>query len=86
MLKLLTILFSSLLLISLLYAGENFSEMSTQELISIMGYIKQDNLEEFKKELESRVEKMSEEEKLAYEKNLEKESEWNLRYFCLKMT
>ena len=73
MLKFFAMLLSSLLLISLLYAGENFSEMSTQELISIMGYVKKDNLEKFKKELESRAPKMSEEEKKAYEKNLEKE-------------
>ena len=72
MLKFFTILFSSLLLISFLYAQENFSEMSTQELISIMGYVKKDNLEKFKKELESRVASMSEAEKKAYEKNLEK--------------
>ena len=72
MLKILTILFSSLLLISFLYAGENFSEMSTQELISIMGYVKKENLEKFKKELESRVADMSEAEQKAYEKNLEK--------------
>ena len=72
MLKTIAILFSSVLLISLLYAGENFSEMSTQELISIMGYVKKDNLEKFKKELESRVANMSEAEKKAYEKILEK--------------
>ncbi|MCK4738280.1 MAG: DUF1104 domain-containing protein [Sulfurimonas sp.] len=72
MLKIFTILFSSLLLISLLYAGENFSEMSTQELISIMGYVKKENTQKFKKELEARVTSMSEAEKKAYEKNLEK--------------
>ncbi len=72
MLKIFSILFSSLLLISILYAGENFSEMSTQELISIMGYVKKDNLEKFKKELESRVVNMSEAEKKAYKKNLQK--------------
>ncbi len=60
---------------SLLYAGENFSEMSTQELISIMGYVKKENLEKFNKELESRVENMSETEKKAYERNLEKVKE-----------
>jgi hypothetical protein len=73
MLKTISILLSSLLLISILYAGENFSEMSTQELISIMGYVKKENLEKFKKELEARVLIMSEAEKKAYEKNLEKE-------------
>lgn len=73
MLKTLAILFSStLLLFSLLYAGENFSEMSTQELISIMGYVKKENLQKFKKELESRVLTMSEAEKKAYEKILKK--------------
>ncbi|MCF6309239.1 MAG: DUF1104 domain-containing protein [Sulfurimonas sp.] len=72
MLKFFAMLLSSLLLISLLYAEENFSEMSTQELISIMGYIKKENLEKFKKELESRVLTMSEAEKKAYGKNLEK--------------
>ncbi len=75
MLKFFAILLSSLLLMSLLYAGENFSEMSTQELISIMGYVKKENLEKFNKELESRVENMSESEKKAYERNLEKVKE-----------
>ncbi len=72
MIKFLCMLFSSILLTTCLYAGENFSEMSTQELISIMGYVKKENLEKFKQELESRVKKMSKEEKEAYEKNLEK--------------
>lgn len=75
MLKIFAILLSSLLLISFLYAEENFSEMSTQELISIMGYVKKDNVQEFKKELDSRVKKMSEEEELAYRKNLDKVKE-----------
>lgn len=72
MLKTIAILFSSLLLISFLYAGENFSEMSTQELISIMGYVKQSELVKFKQELEERVANMSEAEKKAYNKNLHK--------------
>jgi len=72
MLKTIAILFSSLLLISFLYAGENFSEMSTQELISIMGYVKQSELVKFKQELEERVANMSEAEKKAYNKNLYK--------------
>ena len=70
MLKVFTILLSSLLLISILYAEENFSEISTQELISIMGYVKKENLEKFKQELDSRVASMSEAEKKDYEKNL----------------
>jgi len=73
MLKNLAILFSSsLLLISILYAKENFSEMSTQELISIIGYVKKENLEKFNKELKSRVANMSEVEKKAYKNNLDK--------------
>jgi len=54
-----------------LEASENFSEMSTQELISIMGYVKKDKLEKFTQELESRVKSMSEKEKKSYKKNLE---------------
>ena len=65
-------LLSSLLLISFLYAKENFSEMSTQELISIMGYVKKENVQEFKKELQSRVPSMSQAEKKTYEKNIKK--------------
>jgi len=72
MLKIFTLLLSSLLLTSLLYAQENFSEMSTQELISIMGYVKKENVEKFKKELAARVANMSEAEKKAYKKNLSK--------------
>ena len=72
MLKFFTMLLSSLLLISFLHAKENFSEMSTQELISIMGYVKKENVQEFKKELQSRVPSMSKEEKKIYEKNIEK--------------
>ena len=65
-------LLSSLLLISFLHAKENFSEMSTQELISIMGYVKKENVQEFKKELQSRVPSMSQAEKKTYEKNIKK--------------
>ena len=72
MLKFFTMLLSSLLLISFLYAKENFSEMSTQELISIMGYVKKENVQEFKKELQSRVPSMSQAEKKTYEKNIKK--------------
>ena len=55
-----------------LEASENFSEMSTQELISIMGYVKKEELKKFTQELESRVKSMSEKEKKTYQKNLEK--------------
>lgn len=65
-------LFLTLLFITSVYAGENYSEMSTQELISIIGYVKKDDVEKFKKELELRKDAMSDSEKKAYEENLHK--------------
>ncbi|MBN2783095.1 MAG: DUF1104 domain-containing protein [Campylobacterales bacterium] len=63
----------TIFLASSLIAGENFSEMSTQELIAIMGYVKNpQDKEKFKKELQSRLKGMSASEKEAYEKNLHK--------------
>ncbi len=52
--------------------SEDFSEMSTQELIAIMGYVKPTNLNKFKKELKSRVKSMTSKEKNKYLKNLPK--------------
>lgn len=50
----------------------NFSNMSTQELIAIMGYVKPANQKEFKNELKSRVSTMSSKEKKKYKINLTK--------------
>lgn len=50
----------------------DYSEMSTQELIVIMGYVKKQNKKKFKEELKSRVGTMSSTEKAKYKKNLEK--------------
>lgn len=72
MIKFFGIFLSLLLITSLLYGEENFSEMSTQELVSIIGYVKQADLKKFKKELEIRVKTMDEAEKKAYKSNLEK--------------
>ncbi|MDQ7061756.1 MAG: DUF1104 domain-containing protein [Sulfurimonas sp.] len=72
MTKIIISLFLTLFLNSFLYAGENYSEMSTQELISIIGYVKKDESDTFKKELESRVASMSASEKESYVKNLHK--------------
>ncbi len=47
MIKTISIFFSALLLTSLLYGGDNFSEMSTQELIAIIGYVKQNDVKKF---------------------------------------
>ncbi len=56
-----------------LLAGENFSEMSTQELIAIMGYVKNpQDKEKFIKELQGRISSMTQSEKKAYKKNLDK--------------
>ena len=59
------------LFISCLFA-ENFSNMSTQELIAIMGYVKPQNQKAFMQELQSRVSTMNEREKKAYKKNLKR--------------
>ena len=66
------ILLITLLLSAFLHAGENFSEMSTQELIAIMGYVKANEKSVFEKELKSRVPSMSRNEKVKYQKNLKK--------------
>jgi len=62
----------SIVFISFLFAGENFSEMSTQELIAIMGYVKAHEKGAFEKELNSRISSMSADEKDKYQKNLQK--------------
>ena len=64
----------SSLIFSSLQAKEDYSEMSTEELIAIMGYIKEKNKKEFKKELNQRVPTMNERERRFYEKNLHNKS------------
>ena len=49
---------------------ENYSEMSNQELIAIIGYVKEDNKAKFIKELNSRIPTMTEAEKAQYEENI----------------
>ena len=70
--KLTITFFLTLFLAFSLVANENFSEMSTQELISIMGYVKKADAKKFQAELQSRIPKMSKAEKKSYEANLEK--------------
>ena len=60
-----------LLYLTSLFA-ENFSNMSTQELIAIIGYVKPANQKEFKKELRSRISTMSAKEKKRYKNNLKR--------------
>ena len=64
------VLFSIFLLFSFIFAKEDYSEMSNQELIEIIGYVKDQNKESFLKELNSRIPKMSQYEKAQYEKRI----------------
>lgn len=67
--KKITLIF--LLLLNLMFAKqENYSEMSNQELIAIIGYVKEENKAQFLKELNSRIPTMTEAEKAQYEENL----------------
>ena len=68
--KKITLIF--LLLISFLFAKEDYSEMSTQELIAIIGYVNESNIDSFIKELNSRIPSMTEDEKNLYKETLEK--------------
>jgi len=61
------IFFVWLLLCSILIAKTDFSEMSTEELIALIGYVDQSKEERFYKELDKRVGQMSEEQKALYE-------------------
>jgi hypothetical protein len=49
---------------------EDYSEMSTQELIAIIGYVKDENKAQFIKELNSRIPTMTQEEKAQFEQNI----------------
>jgi len=53
----------------------NFSQMSTQELIVLVGYVKSADNIALKKELKVRVSSMSEKEKKDYEMALKRERE-----------
>jgi len=53
----------------------NFSQMSTQELIVLVGYVKSADNSALKKELEIRVSSMSEKEKKDYQMALKRERE-----------
>ncbi len=61
------IILISFLLFNFLFAKEDYSEMSTQELIAIIGFVKDENKDSFLKELNSRIPNMSENEKIQYQ-------------------
>ena len=58
------------LLFSFVFAEENYSEMSTQELIEIIGYVKEENKAQFIKELNLRIPTMTQDEKVQFEQNI----------------
>lgn len=61
-----------LLLFTFVFAKqEDYSEMSTQELIAIIGYVKDENKAQFIKELNSRIPTMTQEEKAQFEQSIE---------------
>ncbi|QKF73134.1 hypothetical protein AFAEC_0959 [Aliarcobacter faecis] len=60
-----------LLLFGFTFAKENYSQMSTQELIEIIGFVDEKDRVAFQKELEFRLPKMSLNEKAQYEKRLQ---------------
>ena len=66
------IIFSLLFLVVSIFAKTDFSKMSTEELLTMMGYEKPKNQKSFQKELEARYPKMSPKEKSIYAKNLKK--------------
>lgn len=66
------IIFSLVFLVVSLVAKTDFSEMSTEELLAMIGYVKPANQKSFVKELELRYPKMSKKEKSVYVKNLDK--------------
>lgn len=61
------IFFVWLFLCSILLAKTDFSEMSTEELIALIGYVDPSKEERFYQELDKRVGQMSEEQKALYE-------------------
>jgi len=66
------VIFSLVFLIVSLVAKTDFSEMSTEELLAMIGYVKSANQKSFQKELELRYPKMSAKEKNIYVKSLKK--------------
>lgn len=66
------IAFIFLLLFTFIFAKqEDYSEMSTQELIAIIGYVKEENKALFIKELNSRIPTMTQDEKAQFEQNIQ---------------
>lgn len=62
------ILLMFFLMVTFLLGKEDYSEMSNQELIAILGYVKDEDKSSYEKELSSRLPLMNEDEKKEYEK------------------
>jgi len=71
MTRIITTFLIALLLSSFVHAEENFSEMSTQELIAIIGFVKDSQKEKFELEIKQRIPSMTKDEKKKYEENLQ---------------
>lgn len=63
------ILFACLIIFGSLFANTDFSEMSTEELIALIGYIDHTMEERFYQELDRRVLQMSEAQKALYDED-----------------
>jgi len=63
------VLFACLIILCSLFANTDFSEMSTEELIALIGYIDQTTEESFYQELDLRVPQMDEEQKALYDED-----------------
>lgn len=67
------VLFVVISLSMLLFAKVDFSEMSTEELLAMMGYVAPKNQKALQQELKYRFPQMSPKEKQIYKANLEKQ-------------
>ncbi len=66
------IIFGLMFIVVSLFAKVNYSEMSTEELLAMIGYVKPVNQKSFNKELQLRYPRMSQNEKSIYVKNMKK--------------
>lgn len=56
-----------LLLLSFAFCKADYTQMSNEELIALIGYVSEKNMKDFNKELQKRVPTFTKEEKLKYE-------------------
>ncbi len=61
-----------IVLCGMAFARVDYSEMSTEELLAMMGYVSAQNQKVLSRELQSRFPRMSPKEKKTYKQNLEK--------------